>query len=57
MKLKDFAYGHRAATQVALTENQLPPAVDEFRKRLFRAYRWFIGYAVLVAMIVPPDTR
>lgn len=57
MKLKDFAYGHRAATQVALTENQLPPAVDEFRKRLFRAYRWFIGYAVLVALILPPDTR
>ena len=57
MKFKDFAYGRRPDEQVALPKVQLPLAVHEFRRSLFRAYCWFLSYAVLTALLLPHGAR
>lgn len=58
MKWRDFGYGMSA--KLPLTPAPiapLPPEVDVFRKKIFRAYKVFIGFSSLLALLLPSDLR
>lgn len=58
MKFNKFGYGMSADLDLSTYGvRSLPAAVHEFRKKLFRAYKVLIGFAVVLALLLPSDAR
>ncbi|WCM91474.1 hypothetical protein M5C99_13800 [Acidovorax sp. NCPPB 2350] len=58
MKRKTFGYGLSAKPALPTTPaSPTRPEVTAFKKKIFHAYKLLIGFAVVLALLLPPDAR